>query len=195
MTTNRSNVFHVDFAARRLVPVESTRVMVPAYPKEAMPLPAYCDPSNESRGSKYLAGRRTKEVAACVRADIKAAIASGVLPKGLKVSVRYESYSMGSSVNVNVTAAPTMLVLNPVRIAMQRADRPERELQSRHSPEMTLVLQTLKGIVYAYHRSNDDAQSDYFDSNFHAHIGVSSELETASREEIERTFDFFGTNF
>ena len=39
-------------------------------------------------GPKYNAELTRKEIAALIRADLKAAVASGELPKGLKTSVR-----------------------------------------------------------------------------------------------------------
>ena len=78
--------------------------------------PAYCYPSNDRRGSKYEAtkGLYSSDLPALMRADIKNAVTRGLLPKGLKVSVRRDSYSGGCSIDMRITAVPAGVeVYNP----------------------------------------------------------------------------------
>lgn len=49
-------------------------------------------------GSKYDKTRTTTQEAACFRADVKQAIKEGVLPKGLKLSVKTDYFSGGSAI-------------------------------------------------------------------------------------------------
>ncbi len=147
------------------------------------PMPAYCDPANEVRGAKFDAtkGLTQVEIAARIRQDIKDALKSGLLPKGVKVSVRCKSYSGGGSIDINITAVPPgFRVCNPKYVAWRKENPqdsfpPFRACDMR-SDEYSAVLETLKGIHDAYNRDNSDSMSDYFDVRYYGDVTMHWEL-------------------
>lgn len=144
--------------------------------------PAAALPAPES---KYVASRDITEIAKLVRADVAAAVKAGVLPKGLKCSVRIERYSMGQSLHLTVKAAPGLVFVSTKRVRFDVETRGhEFTPMSRYSVDGQRVLDTLKAIVAAYNRDRSDIMVDYFDVNFYEHIGFASALESAQREEI-----------
>ncbi len=152
------------------------------------PMPAYCDPSNEVQGTKYAAtkGLRCVEIAARIRADIKGAIKAGTLPTGLKVSVRYQSYAGGQSIDARIVALPAELqIYNPDYVAFCREhphEVPPFAPRQRHSEEYRLILERLEAIHGAYNRDNSDSMTDYFDVRYHGHVQLDWRLEKQARE-------------
>lgn len=138
------------------------------------PMPAYCDPENEYRGSKYDAtkGLSLKEVAKRIRQDIKQMIAAGTLPKGLKVSVRMDGYN---ALRVNVMAVPeSVRVYNPdyARATKNFTDYSNPDVYgyraiARYTEEFNRILETLDANTNSYNRDNSDTMTDYFDVRFY----------------------------
>jgi hypothetical protein len=151
-------------------------------------VPAYADPENETRGAKYDRRLSTREIAALVRAEIKAATGK-TIPKSTKVSVRSESFSGGSAIRLTVTAVPAGFgICNPERVVRQAAE-PHRHIDAVHCPYFTAeaeaLLETITNLCQAYNRNNSDSSSDYFDVNFYGgHAQFSYELQNASRDAI-----------
>jgi len=159
-------------------------------------MPAYCDPANEYRGSKYeaTANISTREIPALIRADIKAAVSRGQLPKGLKVSVRQESGSMYYAINVRITGLPEgwkvynreyLRFTNNLQHPPQYPDNWDCVGQSAplshieggvYAPEVQSCLDTLKDIYNAYQRNNSDSMSDYFDVRYYGDVGIDWKL-------------------
>lgn len=139
--------------------------------------------------SRHQHGRDVRDVAKLVRADIAAAVASGALPAGLEASVRISRYSMGQSLDVNVTTVPAGFVIHSVGRIRWELEHPydvlPEHLTFRHSSEARRVLGVLEQLVAAYNRERIDSASDYFNVSFHAHVGFAGALEQACREEIE----------
>ncbi|NJN64278.1 MAG: hypothetical protein HC882_04955 [Acidobacteria bacterium] len=131
-------------------------------------VPAYCDPENEVRGAKFDRNLSTKEIAARIRAEIKADTSKGRLPAGLRVSVRYESFAGGSAIRVHVTQVPDgFRILNAERVAFEREHPSEWTDLPRYTAEASALLAAVSVYAKAYHRDNSDLQSDYFDVNFY----------------------------
>lgn len=134
------------------------------------------------QGDKFNRDRNIADVAKLVRADIKAAIASNLLPKGIKCSVRIERYSMGRTLHVTVTACPVMVV-NPAFVRWSRnnphasmLDAPA-EASDRYSPEGRHILNTLTSIVEAFNRRVTSNQpDDYSNVAFHTDIQFDIDL-------------------
>lgn len=163
--------------------------------EDARPAPAYCDPTNEFRGSKYEATRNLSlaETAKRIRADIKAAVAAGTITKGVKVSVTTKTYSGGGSIDVRVTAVPEGFRVLSEDYATWRAEREEsgpiwgmaRSLQD--SAEWVALRQALEAIHGAYNRDNSDSMTDYFDRRYYGTVSMEWQLrETLEAADIER---------
>ena len=138
-----------------------------------------------SYGNKYNRDLNVAEIAKLVRADLKAAVKAGTLPKGFKASVRISRYSMGQSLDVNVKAAPGVTVMNPLRLAHEQSGSREvmtRDEMWRHSEAARALLDTVKSIVDAYNFDGSDSQSDYFHVNFYGNVDFAHALEQAERE-------------
>lgn len=128
-----------------------------------------------SYGSKYNRDLDIAQIAKLVRADIKAAVKEGTLPKGFKASVRISRYSMGQSLNVTVKAAPGVTIMNPLRLAHEESG--SREVMTRDE-----LLDTVKSIVDAYNYDGSDSQSDYYNVNFYGFVDFAHELEQSERD-------------
>lgn len=148
--------------------------------------PAYCDPENERRGAKHDATRELSgaEIAKRIRQDIKEAQARGDLPKGLKTSVRYRSYSGGQSIDLRIVALPEGFKVLSERYARYAAENPHDysppfSWQDQQSPEYVALEAKLKALHSAYNRDNSDSMVDYFDVRYYGHV----ELDWRIRDE------------
>lgn len=138
---------------------------------------AYCDPSNEFKGSKYEASRglRNTELAKLMREDIKSAVKRGLLDKGFKVSVRCDSFSMGCSIDIRITALPAgVAVYTPEYLeATGNLQHPARcTVESRYTPAVEKALRVLEEIHSSYQRDNSDSMSDYFDRRYYGDVEI-----------------------
>ncbi|MFN3991221.1 MAG: hypothetical protein ACK4IS_13295 [Erythrobacter sp.] len=142
----------------------------------ARPMPAYCDPANESRGAKYDATRDLdiKEIARRMRADIAAL----GLAKGIKVSVRIQRYSGGQSIDISVTALPAGFKVLSKKAASWKKQFPNRlhdmpcAGRAAQSDELRDLLGKLNAIHSAYNRDNSDRMTDYFDVRYYGDAGL-----------------------
>jgi hypothetical protein len=136
---------------------------------------------DRSYGSKYDRNLSTTEIAKLVRADIKSAIKSGSLPN-MKVSVRSEYYSMGTSLYVKVKEiiGRDLDIYNAERLLSDSKNEPNFGVPWM-SDEARAILNTLEGIVGAYNHDGSDLQTDHFDVKFYAHVDFHYEFEAASR--------------
>lgn len=149
------------------------------------PMPAYCDPTNETRGSKYDATRDLSlvEIAKRMREDIKLAIKAGQIPGGLKVAVRVRHHN---AIDMRVTAAPAGMTLwNPAFLRWldedQRSSRFIPFNGDRYAPAFNVVMDALKSIRSAYNRDNSDSMSDYFDVRYYGDVGMDGQFERDAR--------------
>jgi hypothetical protein len=127
-------------------------------------------------GSKYAMADKLSaaEIAKLVRADIKAAVKSGELPKA-KYSVRKESYAGGRSINVSISCIekPGFRYYNPERL---RADveRPHEHCGIPYrSEEAQALIDQVEKLVNAYNFDGSDIMTDYFHVNFYASVEIS----------------------
>lgn len=141
-----------------------------------------------SYGSKYVKGLSTKAIAALVRADIKAALKTGGLPRG-KYSVRTSYGTTTSSISVSISEVmftdgeteETLDVFNPERL---RADRDQPHVfcptpwMSDAARDLTT---TIERMVEAYNFDGSDSQSDCFHVNFYAHVDFDHDWQRARR--------------
>lgn len=124
-------------------------------------------PANDrGEGAKYDSRLNVVEIAKRIRADIKAAIASGEIP-AIKTSVRISRYSMGRSIDVTITEAP-FAVLNPAWTEAYKAGARVWDLDGigKFTAEATRVFDAITSIRAAYNYDRSDSMTDYYDVNF-----------------------------
>lgn len=130
-----------------------------------------------SFGPKYNRDLTNTQIAALIRADLKAATKAGEIPMGFKYSVR----KSGNSIDLEIVAVPAGF-----RILSETALRgeygPERY---RQTEEARALLDKLKAIHGAYNHDGSDIQSDYFDVNYYGHPKFDWQLEDAERTAAE----------
>jgi len=137
-------------------------------------------------GKKYERGLTTTQCAARIRADIKEALRTRELPRGLKVSVRSDYFANGSSIDVRVTALPAgWALLNPERVRHDvLTPNVYPENLARYTEETTALLKVLQAIMDAYNYDGSDSQTDYFHVNFYGHAEIGHGLEHAVWEQM-----------
>ena len=150
--------------------------------------------AKRSYGSRYDEKLSTKEIAAKIRQNIKAHVATGALPQGLKVSVRYERFSGGTSIDTRVTAWPEgFLWLNPqwVLSTKESSNQSTSHQLNRYTEQARKVIETLKAIHDAYNHDDSDAMVDHFDVKYYGNVDVDWELE---KPEMERVYKLLKTS-
>jgi hypothetical protein len=134
-------------------------------------------------GAKYDAKLSTTEIAARVRAEIKAAQKSGALPK-CKISIRKDHHK---SIVVAVGELG-FSVLNFASLRWQAATNQRGYTPAEHprySPRAAALLDVLEAMLDAYNYDRSDISSDYFDVNFYAHIRFADDVESEERAAFE----------
>lgn len=132
-------------------------------------------------GSKYETTRNLSivDVAKLVRADIKAAEKAGKLPKGIKVAVRTQKYSGGCSLDVEIQAAPGLMICNPERVKFDR-DFPHGYTKLPLLSEgASAVRDAVEALVSAYNYNDSDTLTDYFSYKFAGSVQFSMEARCA----------------
>jgi len=133
-------------------------------------------------GAKYQRDLDIVEIAKRMRADIRAAVASGDLPKA-KYSVTCERYSMGRSIDINATALPFEVYAREyIQHRIGRAEHPGFFL----SEQARIVTAKLKAIHDAYNFDGNDLQTDYHNMNFNGGVEVYNAGEFERMEAEER---------
>ena len=137
-------------------------------------------------GSKYSGKLSNKEIAAAIRQDIKNAIATGKLPKGLKVSVRYEHFSGGSSIDASITAWPeNFMWLNPDWVVMNHEHQDQyHDNVPRYTEQAKKIIEKLTEIHGAYNHDGSDSMTDHFDVKYYGHVNVDWELENPEKKRV-----------
>lgn len=123
-------------------------------------------------GTKYNATMTIKEIARAVRADLAAASKAGVLPAGVRVSVRADS----GALRVRVTKTPFQI------LSCEYLEGAVSGGVGRYTQLANAVLETVTALVQAYNYDNSDTMTDYFNVRFYD--GVASFdylLESAER--------------
>ena len=110
-----------------------------------------------SKGSKYIGRRPNKVVAQDIRADLKAAQASGELPADLKFSVKMGSG--GGSIKVRVAGVKNIRVRDDLG----------RDVTT---PEAKAIYDKVDRITNAYNRDNSDIMTDYFDTDYYGFVNL-----------------------
>lgn len=108
-------------------------------------------------GSKWSSEYRPlKDIAADIRADVKAAKQAGDLPKELKVSVRTDLFAGGGAIRV---------VLSGWNAGQVYQKNPKGHLDMTH--EATRIRDRIESFRGAYNRDACDPMVDYFDVTYY----------------------------
>jgi len=143
-------------------------------------------------GNKYDKDLDTAEIAKRVRMDIKAAIASGDLPKGLKASVRMDRFAGGSSIDIRVTQVPQGFTLaNPERIQwdLEHPYASSTKVLPLYTAEAMALLLKLKALLDAYNYDGSDIMTDYFNVRFYGDVRFDHDLAQADRDRLAATLN------
>lgn len=137
-------------------------------------------------GSRYeeTRGESAAQIAKRIRRDIAEAIEDGMLPKGLKVSVRCGGGRTSSSIDQRITSAPWRDLDSPGLYAF---DAVLPHLNHPHylwtrGPLTWFALDRLDRLAAQYNYDNSDIQTDYFDVRFYGHAEVDWKYAAARRE-------------
>jgi hypothetical protein len=150
--------------------------------------------TDRTYGEKYDNSLDVKDIAKLMRAEVKKSIKAGIIPKGTKVSVRIERYSMGQSIDINVKEFP-MQAMNMWRVKFME-DYPHRclsDIPSEHpayemwTPIAKRTLNELKRIQGLWNHDGSDTMTDYFDVNYYGDAGFDYRLEYAQRDKIKES--------
>lgn len=158
----------------------SALVNVPA--NDTTPAPAPAGTVTRHRGEHADSSLTSAQIAAFIRADIKAAQKAGGLP-AMKVSIRARSFSMGQSVDITITAA-SFPVLNPARVREVAADRFGDSDLPRHTPRADQIQKRIEAIGAEYIRSETEGVSDYHNTNCFLSVRYAYDLEESERAAI-----------
>jgi len=123
------------------------------------------------KGSKYQEGLSTVEIAKLIRADIKQCFADGVLPAGLKVSIRSEKFSAGSAIDATIVVPPggdKVIATFPAAAA------------GRYTPVAQKWLDTIKATILAYNCDNFGHPTDVNQTNFYISIKIVHDAQEVS---------------
>jgi hypothetical protein len=133
-------------------------------------------------GIKYEATKNLdiKAIAELVRADIKAAVAEGVLLKGIKCNVRISRYSGGQSLNVTVTSFPAQIETDESVSGVE-----VRRTADRYTAIAQSTRHVIERLVGAYNYDRSDIMTDYFSVRFYGDVTFDHALARKDREATE----------
>ena len=135
-------------------------------------------------GHQYDADRETKDTAALIRAELKAAAKAPGLLQGCKFKVRSGGSSMHSSISVVATPPAGFIVYSTKRI---RADlfRPNTSHEFMWmSKAGCTMLGAVKAIVCAYNYDKSDTAVDYFNVGFYEDVRFDHDYTSAQYDEL-----------
>lgn len=135
-------------------------------------------------GNKYDRTLDVAEIAKRIRAEIKDQIKRELLPD-LKASVRTRRFAGGEAIDVEITAFPCA-VLNPERLAFERANPLAGCTLPRYNARASAALRQIQAIVDGYNYDGSDSQSDYFEVNFYGHVEISHKITSAERRVFQK---------
>jgi len=128
-------------------------------------------------GERYTETRdlTTVQVAALIRQDIKKQFPN------LKIFVRSEYYSGGSSIDIRVKSCD----FNPINPAWDPNDyMTSMDNNPRYTERGKTLLRDLERIVNRYNRDNSDSSIDYFDVRFYSSVTYDYAFEQEKMREL-----------
>jgi hypothetical protein len=134
-------------------------------------------------GGKYERGLDVADIAKRVRADLKAAVKAGELPKSFKAGVRISRFSGGCSITVTIKV-PGVPAVNPARVEFEH-DHPHTYCDvALFTEEYTALKKKVEAILKAYNFDGSDTQTDYFHVNFYGSVSLDYDAEKAEKAEL-----------
>jgi len=148
--------------------------------------------SNQTKGEKFDRSLETKEVAKRVRQQIRKRIKDEndeVFPVGMKVSVRTDSFSGGSSIDATVTQVPEGFGINNPERVKTITRNPNDVPPSLHQlPELTdaaqAVIDEIESMLGEYRHVDSDLHTDLYNCNFFTSIAFDYKIKGAERAAI-----------
>jgi hypothetical protein len=105
------------------------------------------------QGSKYSGFKPAAEVAKLIRAEIKDAKATGLLPKELKVSVRSSSFAGGQAIDCTLSGLP-------VETVWQYDSVYNTKIYTQAAKEICEIVEDIRN---QWNLDRSESQVDYFD--------------------------------
>jgi len=144
-------------------------------------------------GNRYDQELQITDIATLMRADIKQAKKEGLLPQGLKTSVRCKFYSGGCSIDIRVTDCGGVEFVNPYHIKYTRQFhdqlpsflQPAHPGKKRFTQEGEAILHVLKAIHGQYNFDKSEMETDYFHVNYYGDVAFDAALEMDTRRQIK----------
>lgn len=138
---------------------------------------------NGWEGKNYTYAKSTKECAAEIRQTVRKLWPT---KEGYRIGVKYNSYSMGSSIDITIKAAP-FRIFRPEYTALYKAENwqeirrlqdERRDWQSvEHTNEAIKLKDELTKLGNGFRMDDSDGMIDYFHTNFYLHVGYHWELD------------------
>jgi hypothetical protein len=119
-------------------------------------------------GDRYQDGLSTKDIAARIRKTVND---NWPRKKGYRISVIYQSFSGGSSIDIRIKAAP-FKIYNPAFDG--------NNWKNQYTPELNELKDVLKDLAQSYRYSDSDGMIDYFNTNFYSDVQVWWEVDKKS---------------
>ncbi len=125
-------------------------------------------------------------IAKRLRAEIKAAVKAGELPK-CKYNVRISRYNGGQSMNILIKDYPGTIYnqrhlkltheidqgcLGEAGRARHRDLWDERETLTRYTKDLLDLIKALEKLVDQWNYDGSDSQTDYFHVNYYSHVDI-----------------------
>jgi hypothetical protein len=128
--------------------------------------------TDSSYGEKYAATKNLSqvEVAKLIRADIKAGVKAGTLPKA-----KYSVTCQDSAIRIQVSSVEGIPTYNAERLLRDHAEPHVFCGLNMYSHEMVGVLRELDRIHGAYNFDGSDLMTDYHHVRFFGHATVASD--------------------
>lgn len=136
----------------------------------------------------------TAQIAAAIRADVKTAVAEGLLPRQWRYSVRSRLFAGGSAIDVQVKSCPdAWQECDGMRVGSRRTlpdgtvtgtgcgnvwckaggqyrDQPYAETHQVLTEDAEVARLTLERIHNAYNHDGSDVTTDYFDVRYYGTV-------------------------
>lgn len=147
------------------------------------------------KGSKHDPNLTTTEIAKKIRQFITQEKKAGNIPKGMKISVRSEYFSGGSSIDAEVKALPEgMEVYDPKSCRFREYAYDKKEFKrheffcTKYSPKLDKILKNIKKFDSDYNFDCSDPLTDFFFVDHWFHMDVHYKLRDKALDDL---FEYF----